>query len=343
MSKKETNKGFIDYLRLNFDTINWIFDKTEQSEIVPKELTHGYLLSNFNIDDSIYKYYHLPTSSLLSDSEFQKMKDMGFVGNRETALRPYSNIVYGAYYSRSDLVWKLTEASHMQMFIDGKEIKYFADLIPYFKEYAKGFQDGFNEFDNKQINPFLTPFPEKQDYVNKVFEYITKNLFFKQGWANLRTGFTTNLNNEIINAFEDGQKQGYLYRAWSIVFSNNNLFAPLFQKYFEALPPQQTTNENETIRYKAKHYVLAYLIECNAKGESFPIGQKKELEKIGYKRTDGALSGNTFYKAFNRIVNKDLNAENSLIEIGGENWRKAVIELSNAPELVENYLQSKQL
>lgn len=246
MSKKEINKGFIDYLRLNFGTINWIFDKTEQSEIVPKELTHGYLLSNFNIDDSIYKYYHLPTSNLLSDSEFQKMKDTGFVGNKETALRPYSNIIYGAYYSRSDLVWKLTGASHMQMFIDGKEIKYFADLIPYFKEYAKGFQDGFNEFDNKQINPFLTPFPEKQDYVNKVFEYITKNLFFKHGWANLTTGFTTNQHEEIVAAFEDGQQQGYFYRAWSTVFSNNNLFAPLFQEYFKALPPQPIKTKQPT-------------------------------------------------------------------------------------------------
>ena len=245
MSKKEINKGFIDYLRLSFCTINWIFDKTEQPEIVPKELTHGYLLSNFNIDDSIYEYYHLPTSNLLSDSEFQKMKDTGFVGNKETALRPYSNIVYGAYYSRSDLVWKLTVASHRQMFIDGKEIKYFADLIPYFKEYAKGFQDGFNEFNNKQINPFLTPFPEKQDYVNKVFEYITKNLFFKHGWANLRTGFTTNQHEEILAAFEDGQQQGYFYRAWSTVFSNNNLFAPLFQEYFKTLPPQPIETKPE--------------------------------------------------------------------------------------------------
>jgi len=46
---------------------------------------------------------------------------------------------------------------------------------------------------------------------------------------------------------------------------------------------------------------------------------------------------------FNEVINKDLNAEKNLFEIGGEYWRKAVIELSKAPELVENYLQSKQL
>ena len=100
--------------------------------------------------------------------------------------------------------------------------------------------------------------------------------------------------------------------------------------------------EVETRNYKAKHYVLAYLFECNAKGESFPIGNKKELERIGNERM-GAGKGNRFYKVFNEIINKDLNAENNLIEIGGKDWRKAVLELSRTPELVETYLQNKQL
>jgi len=117
--------------------------------------------------------------------------------------------------------------------------------------------------------------------------------------------------------------------------------APLLK----ALPPQQNEKpkpEQETIRYTAKHYVLAYLIECNAKGESFPVGQKKELEKIG-NRIMGAGKGNRFYKVFNEIVNKDLNSENNLIEIGGENWRTIVKDLSNEPETIETYLQNKQL
>lgn len=101
-------------------------------------------------------------------------------------------------------------------------------------------------------------------------------------------------------------------------------------------------NETNTEKYNAKHYLLAYLFECNAKGESYPIGNKKELERIGNERM-GTGKGNRFYKVFNEIINKDLNAENNLFEIGGEYWRKAVIELSKAPELVEKYLQSKQL
>ncbi|MBT4929503.1 MAG: hypothetical protein HON12_00330 [Flavobacteriales bacterium] len=40
----------------------------------------------------------------------------------------------------------------------------------------------------------------------------------------------------------------------------------------QALPPQPK-DESTNMRYTAKHYVLAYLIECNAKGESLPIGK----------------------------------------------------------------------
>ncbi|MDX9882592.1 MAG: hypothetical protein RBS73_11040 [Prolixibacteraceae bacterium] len=114
------------------------------------------------------------------------------------------------------------------------------------------------------------------------------------------------------------------------------------EKIKEIVSPQQITTQTDAIKYTAKHYVLTYLIECHAKGESFPIGNKKELERIGNERM-GTGKGNRFYKLFNEIINKDLNAENNLIEIGGENWRKTVKELTKAPELVEQYLQNKQL
>lgn len=272
MYKKEIDKNFIDYLRLNLSTTNWIFDKAEKKEIVPKELTHDYLLRNFNIDESIYKYYHLPTCKFLSDNEFQELKDIGFIGQKETALRPYSNIIYGAYYSRSDIKMKLAGLvySKRDYTIEGKEIKYFADLIPYFKEYAKGFENGFNEFDNSQIKPFLTMLAEKQDYVNKVFEFVTKQIFFSHSWATLQTGFTTNQNNEIIQAFENGQKQGYFYRAWSVIFSNHKFFAPLFQEHLKALPPQQNETKTPT--------APAIALFCNLINEAEII--KKESDEI---------------------------------------------------------------
>ena len=110
--------------------------------------------------------------------------------------------------------------------------------------------------------------------------------------------------------------------------------------------PESKWGIKETVKanskLQAKHYVLSYLIECNAKGESYPIGQKKVLEKIGSEKM-GAGKGNRFYKVFNEVIKKDLNVENNLIEIGGENWRTIVKDLSNEPETIEKYLKIKHL
>ncbi|MEG2078524.1 hypothetical protein [Chryseobacterium sp.] len=102
--------------------------------------------------------------------------------------------------------------------------------------------------------------------------------------------------------------------------------------------PANTENEKLT----AKHYVLTYVFDCNAIGESLPHGNKKELERIGNERL-GAGKGNTFYKNYNSIVSKDLNAEKTLIDEAGENWRQILLKLSKNPERLETYLQSKQM
>lgn len=121
----------------------------------------------------------------------------------------------------------------------------------------------------------------------------------------------------------------------------------LFKNELLSLLPNQDQLELETIKednrkYFAKHFVLTYLIECKAKNEVYPIGQKKKLELIGNKRM-GKGKGNRFYKVFNEIINKDLNIESSLIEVGGENWRETVLSLSNDSRIVEEYLLNKQL
>ncbi|WP_157492000.1 hypothetical protein [Mangrovimonas sp. ST2L15] len=110
----------------------------------------------------------------------------------------------------------------------------------------------------------------------------------------------------------------------------------------QTLSNQSPTTKNDTIRLTAKHYVLAFLLECNAKGKGLPVGRKKEIEKIGNKKM-GPKKGNRFYKVFNELVNKDLNVEKNLIEIGGENWRKIIKDISEEPEEIEAFLQTKQL
>lgn len=105
---------------------------------------------------------------------------------------------------------------------------------------------------------------------------------------------------------------------------------------------KDTKEEDSKIKYTAKHYALTYILDCKAIGESLPHGNKKELEKIGNKRI-GIGRGNTFYKNYNEITNKDFSIEENLIEIAGEDWRKIILKLSNDPEKLEQYLRSIQM
>ena len=224
-----------------------------------------------------------------------------------------------------------------------KELDLFQKNEP---EKYENFKEIFDSIKNTSLSKFIEYIEflfekSKRDYSGLTVSVARKEIFIRE-----QLEIYTQANHRFQN-FND--------------YANNtfNKYQPIFTEALEywkaeldnlkpsvtALPPQQTEEpkpEQETIRYTAKHYVLAYLIECNAKGKSFPIGQKKELEKIGNEKM-GAGKGNRFYKVFNEVVSKDLNVEKNLFEIGGEYWRKAVIELSNTPELVENYLQSKQL
>jgi hypothetical protein len=217
--------------------MNYSIFKIDTKEIVPKELTHRYLKENYKIDEKILEYYYAPTQFLNNDIEYNKIIGNDTITTKTDLLEPYSVIIGNAYYSRTDLLTKLKTLinSNYDLICGNKKVEYLSDLLPYFKEYSKGFEHGFKEFDNDQVKLFLTMFPEKNDYLNKVFDFVTKRVFPKHDWANITGGFKMKSNFEtskyiITGGFEDGKTQGYFYRAWSIIFSSNNLFVPLFQQ-----------------------------------------------------------------------------------------------------------------
>lgn len=202
-------------------------------------------------------------------------------------------------------------------------------------EFIKEIADGFEDIDlSKFVENVALSFEKYKKEYSEITSKATKELFIKEQiklytYANHRFVRFGDYSNEMFSKYQPVFIEALEY--WETEFQN-----------LKALPPQPINSEIDTEKYTAKHYLLAYLFECNAKGVSYPIGNKKELERIGNERM-GAGKGNRFYKVFNEVINKDLNAEKNLFEIGGKYWRKAVIELSKAPELVENYLQSKQL
>lgn len=106
---------------------------------------------------------------------------------------------------------------------------------------------------------------------------------------------------------------------------------------------QGSNNESKPRKYKANHYALAYIFDCDAKGRPRLEGRKKELEKIGRERSNNKIDGNTFYKAFNSIQNIDLNIERNLINIIGTNWKEIILDLSEDKKTLIEYFKKKQL
>lgn len=99
--------------------------------------------------------------------------------------------------------------------------------------------------------------------------------------------------------------------------------------------------------YNAIHYVLAYIYDCLATDINFAefAGKKSKLEAIGESRVNGAICGNTFYKAFNKFMATSINLENEsdLISLGGDKWKEIIIDLSLESERLSTYLTERGL
>lgn len=288
MPLEKINQEFVNELRLYLGTLTWSFDGSKETEIVPSDLTHQFLLKNFKIDNSILDFYYSHSNRFFTNEDYQKLRKTGYVGRKEYTLNPYPFIIFGAYFNRIDLMMKIKLLSWQSVEerpkLNGKSVEYFADLVPYFKEYAEGFKIGYESFEEKCINKYLPHFPDKSDFINKVFEYITKSILFEHDWYNNHSGFAVSFsgnlkNGKIVNALENGQQQGYFYKAWCIVFSNNILFAPLFQERIKikALPPQPIKTKAEILKEQLSQYGFFELEKVKALSE-----QKKDLlvEKI---------------------------------------------------------------
>jgi hypothetical protein len=325
---EKINKDFLKKIRLNLSIYYFNLTNTSTPKIVTEKLTHSYLKRNFDVDNSILKHYYRQTQYLISDNEFNYLKSKGYVSEKWKALEPYSIVIDNAYYSRSDLFSKLEliPTGTQKLKCGGKKVVYLSDLKPYFKEYSKGFDFGFKEFESECIKPYLTSFADKNDYVNKVFEFVSKRIFLKHDWGNLYKGFSTNHNlktneYEIIGGFKDGKEQGFFYRAWSIVFSNHILFTPLFKKIenTKTKPSQETPppKESETLSNLITHQNSVEVVEKikiqykNIKGKSLKLLLKafQDLDLLPKERI-----ASKFHRACKNEFNWDIASYNAMNE-----------------------------
>lgn len=257
------NSSLIEHLRTWTATSNIILDKDEIKEIVPKNLSHNYLLKNFNIDSEILNYYYNQTSRVLTEAELNDYLNIGFINEKKKSLSPYSLCIYGAYHSRVEIVNKLNDILYLRNVeyrVEGKKVSRLDDLIPYFKEYKNGFEDGFEKFERDNIELYQSTFGDKDNRIKSIYDFIVKNIFGEHCWLSPKSGFTAKTYttdfkvSHIINGYKDGLNNGYFYKAWSLIFSNSLLFAPSFNKLKDQLKSEQVITKAERLNEKLSEF-----------------------------------------------------------------------------------------
>lgn len=237
MTDHKINIELLNFFNEAFSGMNFFNDWAEIPEIVPTGKTHKELLKNYAINPEIYKYYNR-VNLFERFTEQQKYIYAPLPKhNHNLKATPYNLKICNAYYYRPNFIYKLGGIVYNSFIHSkGKEIKTLLDLKPYFLEYAKGFNEGYTSFEEQKIN-FINPaFTDRNDSLKRVFEFITARP--THSWGKLtRTG-------DNLKGYEDGLLQGYYYKAWTIVFTQNDSFTPLFKGLNQnSGQPQQTVKK----------------------------------------------------------------------------------------------------
>lgn len=232
--------------------------------------------------------------------------------------------------------------------------------IPIMKFYDNDPEKGGKEisfWEHLERSGSLARFKEKGFIVNPVHNYELLKEYRKENFEKALEGFKQERALNKVETTESDvrglrvmwlNKELQVAEKW-LQDSQSNSDRLELVKYLQSVEEERnelinerTTPEKSKQKLAVKHHVLTYLFECHAKQESYPIGLKKELERIGQQRMKGK-SGNTFYKQFGELCEKNILDLKTLFEIGGDNWREIVLSLTSDREKVEAFLVSKGL
>lgn len=304
---------------------------------IDQDMKHDNLLQTNYISESVYLYYNPFKTNYGKESVFNVM-------------------ICNAYYYNQDIIFKIRKLTEeYKYYYNDEVINDFIDLFPYFKDYSKGFKDGYRNFED-DIKKRLNSYSKQEDFFDKIFEFVTNN----DSWKNA-CKFTSDGKSNLINGYDEGLRIGKFYKAWQFVFLNDKHFKPLFDvvkteknRAIEDLPNLINSNLNFDLnetniperKFIAKEYALAYIFDLWANGEQIPQNRvegglnKKALHKIG--ENISTIKNDTFYRAVKLLASYDLNNYNQLQSIS-KDWQNAVRKLSNNWIVTKQYLMQKQL
>ncbi|WP_405565274.1 hypothetical protein [Polaribacter sp. Asnod6-C07] len=308
------NDDLLEEVRLSRNTWKWQDKKVDR--IVDIGYTHEYLLANRTVDDVIKEFYKKSFKEMYTVDEWQEFMSLD-KNNKSDITNNCSFLIEGALHNRLNL-WAKIEIllkCSVQFKLNNK-YKYFSDLKPYFETYACGFKSGYNQFINIIVKPHSLFDNSKEEASQIIFRYLT-NAQSNDPVVTSNKGFkfrVENGNYDICNDFLDGLNEGCLYRAWTIVFSQSELFLPLFQNYLNGSDKVKIENkelkkgdilkkQNNLIPRVSLQYVYDFfsvLIEPNKKG-TFYLNEQKLLIFI----ESTFINEDPTLQSFNVSFNKD--------------------------------------
>jgi hypothetical protein len=209
--------------------------------------------SNFNISEEILDAYYRQVPQPTDKNQVSS----SYIGKINQHNSPYQVNVYGAYPIMTQ--WEMLDYK-MNRCEEEPFKEYQPEIVyKYLKEFAKGFQHGYDNFLNDKITDShllsLTETAKAQAIMDFLSSFID-SFGFSESHGGSRHIFS--------GWFEDGIKAGYNYCAWAIIFKNHKLFDPFFKIapiiQVEAEAPLIANKEFTTARQVlALHYMLEQL------------------------------------------------------------------------------------
>ena len=225
----------------------------EQDDICSVPFMGNIINSNFNISEQILDAYYRQVPQPANESQVS----LSYVGKINHYNSPHQVSVYGAYPLMTQ--WEMLD--YKMNHCDEDYYKaYQRDIVfEYLKEFAKGFQQGYDNFIVDKITDSHLLSATETSKAQAIMDFLSSpfdSFGFSESHGGLRHIFS--------GWFEDGIKAGYNYCAWIIIFKNHKLFEP----FFKIVPAIQSEVETPSVAKKefttarqvlALHYIFEQL------------------------------------------------------------------------------------
>jgi hypothetical protein len=264
---------------------------------------------------------HLHISEKILDAYFSlvpqpiKREDVSnhYVGKLNHYFQPYKVSIYGAYPLMK--YWEMVEYKMKNV---DDESGYFKNwqkekVFEAMKDYAKGFQHGFDNFITEVIDNKNSLSSSEAIRLQKIKDYVFNWLINSPGFSETHG---KGIEKVFSNWYNDGIQGGYYYKAWYLILDNHLAFAPLFKEsepqtfedlkaFFDQLNQDDATVEESFKKgFKRLHEYINKNVHNDVRAD-LPTLQLRETNLVNWKvqlEHDEALNNERWKQKTEKII-----------------------------------------